>query len=142
MAGAGQKVAKHGNYGASSISRANNVMGQLGYKFSNDNNKLKKEIEEAGFVSACPVISPCFKNSRTDQEKPGDAHLLQYAGAYGEPRFTFISVSGCLQPGDGKNIQLPVAIGRQTFWLFTAWMDTMKYRWRMIRKWSPMKAKG
>src|SRR5512137_875342 len=48
VAGAGQKVAKHGNYGASSISGASNVMEQLGYKFSNDNGKLLKEVEEAG----------------------------------------------------------------------------------------------
>ena len=47
VAGAGQKVAKHGNYGASSISGASNVMEQMGYKFKNDNDKLKKEIEEA-----------------------------------------------------------------------------------------------
>src|SRR6478672_1080438 len=32
VAGAGIKVAKHGNYGATSISGASNVMEQLGYK--------------------------------------------------------------------------------------------------------------
>ena len=42
VAGAGQKVAKHGNYGASSISGASNVMEQVGYKFKNDKDKLKK----------------------------------------------------------------------------------------------------
>ncbi len=42
VAGTGQKVAKHGNYGASSISGASNVMEQLGYKFKNDPNRLKK----------------------------------------------------------------------------------------------------
>ena len=41
VAGTGQKVAKHGNYGASSISGASNVMEQMGYKFKNDNGKLK-----------------------------------------------------------------------------------------------------
>src|SRR5438045_7660630 len=47
VAGAGQKVAKHGNYGATSVSGASNVMEQLGYKLSSDSVKLKKEIEEA-----------------------------------------------------------------------------------------------
>jgi len=62
VAGAGQKVAKHGNYGASSISGASNVMEQLGYKFSNDNAKLKKEVEEAGicFMHA-PLFHPALK---------------------------------------------------------------------------------
>src|SRR5437764_6835549 len=41
VAGAGRKVAKHGNYGASSISGASNVMEQVGYKFKNDKDKLK-----------------------------------------------------------------------------------------------------
>ena len=36
VAGAGQKVVKHGNYGASSVSGASNVMEQLGYKFKNE----------------------------------------------------------------------------------------------------------
>src|SRR5215211_7758791 len=39
VAGAGKKVAKHGNYGASSVSGASNVMEQLGYKFKNENEK-------------------------------------------------------------------------------------------------------
>src|ERR1041385_757103 len=44
VAGAGQKVVKHGNYGASSVSGASNVMEQIGYKFKNDTDKLKEEI--------------------------------------------------------------------------------------------------
>ncbi len=62
VAGAGQKVAKHGNYGASSISGSSNVMEQLGYKFSNDNNKLKKEIEKTNicFLHA-PLFHPALK---------------------------------------------------------------------------------
>ena len=57
VAGTGQKVAKHGNYGASSISGSSNVMEQLGYKFSIDNSKLKKEIEE---VNICFLHAPLF----------------------------------------------------------------------------------
>src|ERR1043166_3771466 len=62
VAGTGQKVAKHGNYGASSISGASNVMEQLGYKFKNDNSQLKTEIEEANicFMHA-PLFHPALK---------------------------------------------------------------------------------
>lgn len=62
VAGTGQKVAKHGNYGASSVSGASNVMEQMGYRFSNDSGKLKKEIETAGicFLHA-PLFHPALK---------------------------------------------------------------------------------
>jgi anthranilate phosphoribosyltransferase len=62
VAGTGQKVAKHGNYGASSISGASNVMEQLGYKFKNDNERLKREVDEANicFLHA-PLFHPALK---------------------------------------------------------------------------------
>jgi anthranilate phosphoribosyltransferase len=62
VAGAGQKVAKHGNYGASTISGASNVMEQLGYKFKNNVDQLKREVEEANicFMHA-PMFHPALK---------------------------------------------------------------------------------
>jgi anthranilate phosphoribosyltransferase len=62
VAGTGQKVAKHGNYGASSISGASNVMEQLGYKFKSQNEQLKKEVDEANicFLHA-PLFHPALK---------------------------------------------------------------------------------
>src|SRR5829696_7521047 len=61
VSGAGRKVAKHGNYGATSVSGASNVMETLGYKFSNDSAKLKKEIEETNFCffnMLGPMVNP------------------------------------------------------------------------------------
>lgn len=62
VAGTGQKVAKHGNYGASSISGSSNVMENLGYKFKAENEKLREEIEQANicFLHA-PVFHPALK---------------------------------------------------------------------------------
>lgn len=70
VAGTGQKVAKHGNYGASSVSGASNVMEQLGYTFKNQPAALKREVEEAGicflhaplFHPALKVVGPIRKN--------------------------------------------------------------------------------
>jgi anthranilate phosphoribosyltransferase len=62
-AGAGIKVAKHGNYGVSSISGSSNVMEKLGVKFSNDQDFLKKCIEEAGIcIMHAPLFHPAMKN--------------------------------------------------------------------------------
>ena len=70
VAGAGQKVAKHGNYGASSISGSSNVMEQLGYQFKNNNDLLLKELEAANicflhaplFHPALKIVGPIRKN--------------------------------------------------------------------------------
>ena len=70
VAGTGNKVAKHGNYGATSISGSSNVMEQLGYKFTNNQDVLKKQIEEANicflhaplFHPALKIVAPIRKN--------------------------------------------------------------------------------
>ncbi|MCA6483355.1 MAG: anthranilate phosphoribosyltransferase [Chitinophagaceae bacterium] len=70
VAGTGKKVAKHGNYGASSISGSSNVMEQLGYRFTNDVDRLRKELATANicflhaplFHPALKVVGPIRKN--------------------------------------------------------------------------------
>jgi anthranilate phosphoribosyltransferase len=57
VAGAGYKVAKHGNYGVSSGCGSSNVMEFLGYKFTNDTDQLKRSIEKA---SICFLHAPLF----------------------------------------------------------------------------------
>jgi anthranilate phosphoribosyltransferase len=62
-AGAGIKVAKHGNYGVSSISGSSNVMEKMGIKFSNDSSFLEKCIDQAGIcVLHAPLFHPAMKN--------------------------------------------------------------------------------
>ncbi len=62
-AGAGIKIAKHGNYAVSSACGSSNVMEYLGVRFSNDVNTLKRYIEESGvcFLHA-PLFHPGMKN--------------------------------------------------------------------------------
>ncbi|WP_369769792.1 anthranilate phosphoribosyltransferase [Flavobacterium sp. WC2416] len=62
-AGAGIKVAKHGNYGVSSISGSSNVMEKLGIKFSNENDFLERSIDKAGIcILHAPLFHPAMKN--------------------------------------------------------------------------------
>jgi anthranilate phosphoribosyltransferase len=62
-AGAGIKVAKHGNYGVSSISGSSNVMEKMGIKFSNDTSFIEKSIDKAGIcVLHAPLFHPAMKN--------------------------------------------------------------------------------
>lgn len=63
LAGAGVKVAKHGNYGVTSACGSSNILEHFGYKFSNDRDKLKKEVDKSGvcFLHA-PLFNPAMKN--------------------------------------------------------------------------------
>jgi len=62
LAGADIKVAKHGNYGVSSSCGSSNILEYLGYKFSNDNNKIRKEIEDANISYLhAPLFHPSMK---------------------------------------------------------------------------------
>ena len=63
VAGAGYKVSKHGNYGVSSGVGSSNVLEYLGYKFTNDQSKIKQAIDKAGicFLHA-PLFHPAMKN--------------------------------------------------------------------------------
>jgi anthranilate phosphoribosyltransferase len=57
VAGAGQRVAKHGNHGVSSSVGSSTVLEYLGVKFTNDESYLKAKIESAGI---CFLHAPLF----------------------------------------------------------------------------------
>ena len=50
IAGAGYKVAKHGNYAATSVSGASNVIQHHGIRFTDDIDRLNRSLNEAGIV--------------------------------------------------------------------------------------------
>ena len=63
VAGAGFHVAKHGNFGATSVSGASNVIKEHGVKFSSDRAQLTKSIEESGVAYLhAQLFHPAMKN--------------------------------------------------------------------------------
>jgi anthranilate phosphoribosyltransferase len=63
VAGAGYKVAKHGNYGATSVSGASNVLEYFGVKFTTDIDIIKTSLDKAGFAYLhAPFCNPAMKN--------------------------------------------------------------------------------
>ncbi|MCQ0110243.1 anthranilate phosphoribosyltransferase [Zhouia amylolytica] len=62
-AGAGIKVAKHGNYGVSSKCGSSNVMEYLGIKFTSDQDFIKRSVDQAGItILHAPLFHPAMKN--------------------------------------------------------------------------------
>ncbi len=63
IAGAGIKVVKHGNYGVSSSCGSSNVLESFGYKFSNETDKIKKELDKANICYLhAPFFHPAMKH--------------------------------------------------------------------------------
>ena len=63
VAGAGYKVAKHGNVGVSSICGSSNVLEHLGYKMTNDQDQLKRYLDKANFCHMhAPLFHPAMKH--------------------------------------------------------------------------------
>ena len=57
VAGAGYRVTKHGNGGSSSVSGASNVLEGHGVKFTDDADRLRRSLDEAGI---CYFHAPLF----------------------------------------------------------------------------------
>ena len=95
VAGTGQKVAKHGNYGATSVSGASNVMEQLGYVFKNDTARLKKEVAEANicFLHA-PLFHPALKAVAAIRKNLGIRTFFNMLGPMVNPAFPLFQLVG------------------------------------------------
>ena len=74
IAGAGYKVAKHGNYAATSVSGASNVIAHHGIKFTDDIDKLNRSLNEAGIFN---LLGPLVNPSQPQCQLLGVANLDQ-----------------------------------------------------------------
>jgi len=87
-AGAGVKVAKHGNYGVSSACGSSNVMEHLGIKFSNDEDFLKRSIDKTGIcVLHAPLFHPAMKNVAPIRRELGVKTFFNMLGPMVNPSF-------------------------------------------------------
>jgi anthranilate phosphoribosyltransferase len=86
VAGAGKQVAKHGNYGATSISGASNVMESLGYKFKTSVEVLKKEVEVTNFTFLhAPLFHPALKTVSSIRKNLGFRSFFNMLGPLVNP---------------------------------------------------------
>ena len=86
VAGAGYKVAKHGNYGATSISGASNVLEFLGVKFSSEKGNLERSIDESGvaFMHA-PLFNGAMKSVAPIRKALGVRTIFNMVGPLVNP---------------------------------------------------------
>lgn len=94
-AGAGVKVAKHGNYGVSSGCGSSNVMEYLGIKFSNEQDYIERSMEDAGicFLHAA-LFHPAMKNVAPIRKNLGVKTFFNMLGPMVNPAFPKNQVVG------------------------------------------------
>jgi len=94
-AGAGVKVAKHGNYGVSSSCGSSNVIQHIGYEFTDNPDKLKTQIDKAGicFLHA-PLFHPAMKNIAPTRKEMGVKTFFNMLGPMVNPSFPRNQVVG------------------------------------------------
>lgn len=95
VAGAGQRVAKHGNHGVSSTCGSSTVLEYLGVKFSNDPDHLERAIEQAGvcFLHA-PLFHPAMKNVAPVRRELGVKTFFNMLGPMTNPAFPRKQLAG------------------------------------------------
>lgn len=88
VAGAGVNVAKHGNYGVSSVSGSSNVLESMGVKFSGSAEHMKKSVEVSGicFMHA-PLFHPAMKNVGPVRRELGIKTFFNMLGPMVNPAF-------------------------------------------------------
>ncbi len=86
VAGAGYKVAKHGNYGVSSGCGSSNVMEHLGYTFTNNIDAIKRSAEKANicFLHA-PLFHPAMKTVAPIRRELGVKTFFNMLGPLANP---------------------------------------------------------
>lgn len=96
VAGAGQKVTKHGNYGASTITGSSNVLEELGYQFKNNSDQLQQDLEKANicFLHA-PYFHPALQSVGTLRKALGLRTFFNLLGPLvnpAKPQYSMIGV--------------------------------------------------
>lgn len=85
-AGAGVKIAKHGNYAVSSASGSSNVLENLGFKFTNDLTLIDKQIDQANITFFhAPLFHPAMKNVAPVRKELGMKTFFNILGPLTNP---------------------------------------------------------
>lgn len=95
LAALGYKVAKHGNYGVSSVSGSSTVMEYFGYRFSNDPDTLLRQLDETNicFLHA-PLFHPALRHVGNVRRQLGVKTIFNMLGPLVNPARPRYRLSG------------------------------------------------
>lgn len=99
VAGAGQRVAKHGNHGVSSLVGSSTVLEYLGYRFTNDFDTLRRQLDTAGITYLhAPLFHPAMKHVAPIRKELGFKTFFNLLGPLLNPANVRRQLSGVYSP--------------------------------------------
>lgn len=108
VAGTGINITKHGNYASSSTSGSSNVLETIGYKFSNDENKLKNDLEKGNFCFMhAQLFHPAMKHIapvRKAMKVPTFFNILGPMINPTQPKYQILGVNNSINFEHYKNV--------------------------------------
>jgi len=119
VAGTGVKITKHGNYAASSTTGSSNILEHLGYRFSNDSDKLKSDLDKGNF---CFLHAPLFH--------PAMKHIAPVRRALKVP--TFFNILGPMINPASPKYQLLGVNNSENFAHYTKVYDTLDVNFAIV----------
>ena len=88
VAGTGQAVAKHGNYGVSSVCGSSNVLEYFGIHFTNQVDTIRQQLEQANIcILHAPLFHPALKNVAPIRRELGVKTFFNMLGPMVNPAF-------------------------------------------------------
>ncbi|MBM3177729.1 MAG: anthranilate phosphoribosyltransferase [Bacteroidetes bacterium] len=95
VAAAGQPVAKHGNYGVSSVSGSSNVMEYLGFTFPTTADQLNRCLDKTGILFMhAPLFHPAMKNVAPIRKELGVKTFFNMLGPMVNPASPTYQLTG------------------------------------------------
>jgi anthranilate phosphoribosyltransferase len=137
LAGAGYHVVKHGNYGATSVSGASNVMEQHGVKFTTDVDKLRASIDACRIAYLhAPLFNPALKAVAPVRKNLAVRSFFNILGPLVNPARPVYQLLGVYNLPLARLYTMPIRRAAFISAWCTAWKDTTRFRSPGNLKWS------
>lgn len=103
VAGAGIPVTKHGNYAVSSHCGSSNVLESLGVKFTNDSDKIHRQLDEANItILHAPLFHPAMKYVAPARKEMQVKTVFNILGPLSNPCRPTVQVAGVYNLAVGR----------------------------------------
>lgn len=129
VAGAGYNVVKHGNYGATSVSGASNVIERHGVRFTDDPDRLRASLDACRIAYLhAPLFNPAMKAVAPIRRNLAVRTFFNLLGPAVNPALPKYQLWGSTTSRFSASTTTPTSRAARASAWFTAWTATTRFR--------------